>query len=165
MDKLQNAINVFGLENGQYSILDIKQIFRKLASVNHPDKGGNTETMQIINTAFSELCKHFEMNQTLDVNFEEASENINFSFIQNLKNMQGVIIEVCGYWVWLTGNTFAFKDEIKSFGFKFSGSKKAWYWSPTVNLSNGRRGSKSLSKIRKEFGSQVIKNEQQQFLN
>ncbi len=50
MDKLQNAIVIFGLENGQYTLNDIKQAYRKLASANHPDKGGNTETMQLINT-------------------------------------------------------------------------------------------------------------------
>lgn len=127
-NKLQNAIAIFELDNGQYKIEDIKAVYRKLASVNHPDKGGDTETMQIINTAFAELCKFFESNQTLDIN-EDGNEEANqfdFSFISELKTMCGVIIEVCGYWIWLTGDTYSHHEKIKALGFKFSGAKKAW---------------------------------------
>ncbi len=163
MDKLQNAIAIFGLENGQFTLLDIKQIYRKLASVNHPDKGGNTETMQLINTAFSELSKYFETNQTLDINQEsnETAQNFDFSFLDTLKTMQGVIIEVCGYWVWLSGNTYPHKEVISNLGFKFSGAKKSWYWSPTINITNYKRGSKSMKQIRKDYGSKIIKTESQ----
>ena len=165
MDKLQNAVNVFSLENGQYTLADIKQIYRKLASVNHPDKGGNTETMQLINTAFEELCKFFASNSTLDINQDEANTNsINFDFIQTLKTMVGVTIEVCGYWVWLSGDTFPYKDKIKDLGFKFSGAKKSWYWSPTIDTSSFKRGSKSMKNIRKQYGSTIIETEQQSVL-
>ena len=160
MDKLQNAIVIFGLENGQYTLSDIKLIYRKLASANHPDKGGNTETMQLINTAFAELCKYFETNQTLDINQEqETAPTFDFSFLDTLKTLHGVIIEVCGYWVWLSGNTYPYKETISGLGFKFSGAKKMWYWSPTINVSNYRRGSKSMKQIRKDYGSKIIETE------
>ena len=166
MDKLQNAIVIFGLENGQYTLSDIKQIYRKLASVNHPDKGGNTETMQLINTAFDELCKYFETNQTLDINQEqETAQSFDFSFLDILKTMHGVIIEVCGYWVWLSGNTYPYKETISNLGFKFSGAKKSWYWSPTINITNYKRGSKSMKQIRKDYGSQIIQTEMQAAIN
>jgi len=165
MDKLQNAVNVFSLENGQYTLADIKQIYRKLASVNHPDKGGNTEIMQLINTAFEELCKFFVSNSTLDINQDEANTNsINFDFIQTLKTMVGVTIEVCGYWVWLSGDTFPYRDKIKELGFKFSGAKKSWYWSPTIDTNSFKRGSKSMKNIRKQYGSTIIETEQQSVL-
>ncbi len=162
MDKLQNAIVIFGLENGQFTLADIKQTYRKLASANHPDKGGNTETMQLINTAFAELCKYFETNQTLDINQEqETAQNFDFSFLDILKTMHGVIIEVCGYWVWLSGNTYPHKETISNLGFKFSGAKKSWYWSPTISITNYKRGSKSMKQIRKDYGSQIIQTEMQ----
>lgn len=160
MDKLQNAIVIFGLENGQYTLSDIKLIYRKLASANHPDKGGNTETMQLINTAFAELCKYFETNQTLDINQEqETAPTFDFSFLDTLKTLYGVIIEVCGYWVWLSGNTYPHKETISNLGFKYSGAKKMWYWSPTINVSSFRRGSKSMKQIRKDYGSKIIETE------
>ena len=161
MNYLNNAITILSLENGQYTIDDIKQVYRKLASLNHPDKGGNTQTMQLINQAYNDCCKYLESHATIDVNIEsntESNANISFDFINELKVMQGVIIEVCGYWLWLTGNTYPYKDLISGMGFKFSGSKKSWYWSPTV--TNGyKRGSKSLNNIRKQYGSYVIPNE------
>ena len=160
MDKLQNAIVIFGLENGQYTLNDIKQAYRKLASANHPDKGGNNETMQLINTAFAELCKYFETNQTLDINQEqETAQNFDFSFLDTLKTLTGIKIEVCGYWVWLSGNTYPHKETISNLGFKYSGAKKSWYWSPTINVSSFRRGSKSMKQIRKDYGSKIIETE------
>jgi hypothetical protein len=166
MNKLENAIVIFGLENGQYNLSDVKQVYRKLASVNHPDKGGSTETMQLINTAFSELCKYFELNATLDINQEtETSHSFDFSFVDTLKTLHGVVIEVCGYWVWLSGNTYPHKETISNLGFKFSGAKKSWYWSPTIDTSKYKRGSKSMKNIRQEFGSKIIKTESQAAIN
>jgi hypothetical protein len=166
MDKLQNAVNVFGLANGQYGLSDIKQAYRRLASANHPDKGGNTETMQLINTAFEELCKFFASNGTLDINQDETqAHGVDFEFIQILKTMTGVVIEVCGYWVWLSGDTYLYKDKIKELGFKFSGSKKSWYWSPTIDTATFRRGSKSMKKIRIQYGSKIIDTEATRAIN
>ena len=166
MNKLENAIVIFGLENGQYSLSDVKQVYRKLASVNHPDKGGSTETMQLINTAFSELCKYFELNATLDINQEtETNHSFDFSFVDTLKTLHGVVIEICGYWVWLSGNTYPHKEIIGNLGFKFSGAKKSWYWSPTIDTSKYKRGSKSMKNIRQEFGSKIIKTESQAAIN
>ena len=166
MNKLENAIVIFGLENGQYSLSDVKQVYRKLASANHPDKGGSTETMQLINTAFSELCKYFELNATLDINQEtETNQSFDFSFVDTLKTLHGVVIEICGYWVWLSGNTYPHKEIISNLGFKFSGAKKSWYWSPTIDTSKYKRGSKSMKNIRQEFGSKIIKTESQAAIN
>lgn len=164
-NKLSNAIIIFGLDNGQYTINEIKGVYRKLASANHPDKGGNTETMQLINTAFAELCKYFEANQTLDINQEQEAQAINFEFLSILKGLQGLVIEVCGYWVWLSGNTYPHKEIIQNLGFKFSGAKKRWYWSPTIDEVKYRRGSKSMKQIRKDYGSKIIETEMQPAIN
>lgn len=165
MDKLQNAIKIFGLENNQYTLTDIKAIYRQLASKNHPDKGGDTETMQLINTAFEELCKFFADNATLDVSQDEGLHAFDFGFISELKTMQDVKIEVCGYWIWLTGDTYMHKEKIQTLGFKFSGAKKAWYWSPTIDTTKYRRGSRSMKNIRKVYGSQIIETEPRLVLN
>lgn len=154
METLHNAIKVFGLKHGVYGLLEIKAIYRQLAMIHHPDRSGNNETMQIINKAFDEINAHFIKNDSLTI--EEDNSKINFTFMQELKIMQGVIIEVCGYWVWLSGNTIAYKDSIKSLGFRFSGSKKMWYWSPNIDILKYRRGTSSIKNIRHRYGSKII---------
>jgi hypothetical protein len=48
---------------------------------------------------------------------------------------------------------------------KFSGSKKSWYWSPTIATSKFMRGTKPMAAIRKKYGSEIIKNAQRPTLN
>jgi hypothetical protein len=36
--------------------IQVKQLYRTLAKENHPDKGGNTETMQLINSEYTLAC-------------------------------------------------------------------------------------------------------------
>ncbi len=165
MENLNNAITIFGLNEGHYKLEDIKKIYRVLASNNHPDKGGNTETMQLINNAYNDFVEFFTDNQTLNVDNQHSGISIDFEFIKELKLMQGIIIEICGVWVWLSGNTFPFREQIKNLGFKFSGTKKSWYWSPTIDELIRRRGSKSMKSIRQKYGSEIIATERIKAIN
>lgn len=161
---LKNAINIFNLSNRIYTVDEIKDIYRKLASANHPDKGGSTEVMQLINISFDELLKFFATTENLEVK-DSLDNGTDFKFIDTLKKMSGVVIEVCGYWVWLTGNTVTHKDSIKELGFRFSAAKKAWYWFPMIDSSKFRRGSKSMKVIRSKYGSSIINNEPNNYLD
>ena len=53
---------------------DIKKAYRKLASINHPDKGGNTHLMQLINNAFAELTDYLKDNDTLGLSQEHSND-------------------------------------------------------------------------------------------
>lgn len=64
---LNNAIKIFSLKAGQYTHDQIKKTYRKLASENHPDKGGLTTNMQKINSAQKELYSYFRKNKVLFV--------------------------------------------------------------------------------------------------
>jgi hypothetical protein len=154
--KLKNAISIFDLADTKYLLADIKLIYRKLASVNHPDRGGSTEVMQLINTALDEFNSYFQLNIELDLSLiQNQDQKCDFDFVSQLKKLSGLKIEVCGYWVWVSGDTYSHKDTLKDLGFKFSATKKAWYWSPALD-DRKRRGSKSLKDIRKSYGSSVI---------
>jgi len=151
---LFSAEQIFNLEIGTYNINQIKSIYRKLAKDNHPDMGGSVEMMQLINTAWDDFNKYFLTNCEYVVREVTNAEGI--AFINELKSMIGVTIEIIGYWIWLSGDTFTYKDSIKCLGFKFSGSKKAWYWSPTIEQKVKFRGTSSLKKIRTKYGSEII---------
>ncbi len=166
MRYLLNAAKILNLSNGIYTLADIKQAYRKLASINHPDKGGNTHLMQLINNAFAELTDYLKDNDTLDLSQEHSNDTeLDFSFLEILKLMSGIIIEVCGSWVWLRGDTISYKEQISKLGFKFSGSKKSWHWSPTISALRKKRGCRTMVEIRKVFGSIVVQSKQQPTLS
>lgn len=64
---LQAAVSRFNLTAGKYNLHDIKSIYHHLASVNHPDHGGNNDKMQEINDAHHELVNYFKTKETLEI--------------------------------------------------------------------------------------------------
>ena len=68
--------------------------------------------------------------------------------------LQGLVIEVCGAWVWITGNTRDHKDALKAAAFKWANKKKAWYYRPAEYKSRGR-GKASLEEIRANIGVSI----------
>lgn len=73
----------------QASIEEIKTSYRKLAQQNHPDKGGNVETFQQINLAYSILSdplrrKHFDSTGEYNFNINLKEEALgNLSMVLN----------------------------------------------------------------------------------
>lgn len=138
---------------------DLKTMYKKLAISNHPDHGGTTEAMQQINTEYSELFESLKnVHRSADGetytarqdNDETAAEFI--EIIAKLVRLPGIIIELCGSWLWITGETRAVKDELKEIGFRWSKAKTAWYY----HHGEYRKGSgkdMSLDDIRNKYGS------------
>jgi hypothetical protein len=65
----------------------------------------------------------------------------------------GLEVELCGLWVWVTGDTKPHKEELKAAGFKWSPNKTAWYY-PGVPSFN--RTPRTMDDIRSMYGSQVF---------
>jgi hypothetical protein len=65
----------------------------------------------------------------------------------------GLEVELCGLWVWVSGDTKSHKEELKAAGFKWSPNKSAWYY-PGVPSFN--RTPRSMEDIRSMYGSQVF---------
>ena len=63
-----------------------------------------------------------------------------------------------GCFIWLDGNTYPYKDQLKEYGFKWSGQRKKWYWQ---NGEYRKRGNSKLSysEIQDLYGSTEIKTE------
>ena len=155
---------------GIETVEDLKKAFRKLAMKHHPDVGGDTATMQSINAEFdeaferlskAEASKHTSdtqhTNTTSKANTTTASETAaQFrAIIEQLIVLDGIEIEVIGSWLWLTGNTYAHKDIIKSLGFKWSKSKKAWYFHSEPYRKTSRK-TFTMSELRDLYGNEYI---------
>lgn len=161
MIKMKYIKNVETLE-------ELKKDYKKLALKLHPDCGGNEEEMKILNNEYDELfskLKNTHKNKEGETYTKETTETpeqfkdiINKLF--NLK-MDGVAIEVVGTFIWLTGNTKPYKDDIKALEFRYSPKKYAWYKAPSDYKKRSRKNY-DMDTIRGMYGSQKIKEEKEE---
>jgi hypothetical protein len=115
--------------------------------------------MQLINNANEEINNYLLSNDTLIINQDTLSDNNYadlFDFIDKLKLCTGLIIEICGTWLWVGGNTITHKELLKELKFKYSGSKKAWYFSNNLTATKKRGFTNDINTIRNKYGSKVI---------
>lgn len=155
--KVSDAIKVLGL-SGKFDMTDIKKAWRKLQSQYHPDKNPlGTEMCKIINDAYETLGKEdYSQEEVLD----EPSDYLNVleGLFGALLRMDDVSVEVCGSWVWVTGNTKPYRDILKEVGCVWASKKVAWYLRPEGERKRKFFGKVyTLDEIRKTHGSEVVR--------
>ncbi len=152
----KDAFNILGIEAGQANPDTIKQAYRKAAQRYHPDRNpAGLEMMKLINAAY-EVVKDF--NGVIDgANHQDCGNQINTAL--NAITGLGFTIEICGTWVWISGDTKPHKDVLKEAGFKWAPKKMLWYFRPE-NYKCRRHQSWSMGKIYNKYGRDVIKDEQ-----
>jgi curved DNA-binding protein CbpA len=141
---------------------ELKKEYRKLCKMYHPDKGGAVETMQELNNeydkAFNAIKDGYNSNlKEGQRRCEEMPEEYR-EVLEKIINLEGVEIELCGYWLWVSGNTKANKEELKPLGFKWAKKKEdysLWFWHPEKHGVTSR-GKYSMDKIRDIHGSEKI---------
>ncbi len=144
---------------------ELKKQYKQLALKHHPDLGGNTADMQQINSEYDILFEKLKNThstaegKTYTVSKETTETPEEFKNIINvLINLAGIKIELCGSWLWITGNTKEHKEVLKSLHFRWSKSKLAWYYH-TEDYKKSSKKSYSLDEIRDLYGSETIKSE------
>lgn len=76
--------------------------------------------------------------------------------VAKLLNSDGKLeIEICGTWVWVSGDTKPVKEGLKAAGFRWAPKKMKWYWKPAGQRSFGR-GKWSMDEIREFHGSERV---------
>ena len=141
------------------TLTELRKEYRRLAFIYHPDKGGDTVLMQILNDRYDRLSEKFIKGNT---DFSEGRKEYEMQVSEEIREMldrimflQGVDIEVIGGWIWITGNTFAVRTTLKSLGFMFSHPKTAWYWHKgEYRKKNGKI--QSMDEMRDFWGTQKI---------
>lgn len=139
---------------------ELKAAYKRLAIANHPDHGGSTETMQQINAEYTDLFEQLknthrnaagEQYTSRETTDEAPAEFI--ELIEKLIRLPGIIIELCGSWLWITGDTKPVKDELKTIGFRWSSNKSAWYYHRGgYHKRSGKEH--TMDEIRNMYGSQ-----------
>jgi len=155
---LRDAFNVLDIQSGKITSEDIKQAYRKAAQKYHPDRNpAGLDMMKMVNAAY-ETLRDFEGEVFAEgrTNYGE-SVNVALNSIIGL----GLDIEVCGTWVWVTGNTKPHKDILKAANFKWAHKKAAWYFRPEGQKARRHHKSWSMDKIRESYGSKSINDKNQ----
>lgn len=137
---------------------EVKATYKKLAKQCHPDCGGDTATMQAINTEYAFACAKILKGENLSA--EEADEQIRLSeeyrqVIEKIIILPGIIVELVGHWIWVTGSTYPVRKQLKEAGLLFAPKKVAWYYRAEEYKTKG--GKKTLDEIRDKYGSETIK--------
>lgn len=144
------------------TIEEVKALYKKLAKENHPDLGGDTATMQAINTEYAFACAMLAKDAGLTD--EQADEQMKFSeeyrkVIEKIIHLPGVVIEVVGNWIWVTGNTFPVKTTLKEAGLMYASKKIAWYYRSEAFKTRGTNA--PLEEIRRKYGTETIHSRQE----
>lgn len=141
---------------------DVKKTYRRLAMMYHPDNAvtGNAEIFKAMS---GEYEKAFEDLKNVHANehgekYQKATQETAEVFkdiIDRIIFCEGCTIEIIGSWIWVSGNTYTYKELLKSVGFRWSKNKTAWYWHDGEYHKYSRK-KYSLQEIRNKYGVQDI---------
>lgn len=136
---------------------ELKKQFHELCFKLHPDKGGTDAEFSAMRAEYEGLFRrvcdvHKAANGSA---YEKATDETPEQFpalIESLLRLN-VVVEVCGSWVWVGGDTRVVKDQLKTLGGKWSADKKRWYFAPSSKGRRRRGSGWSMDKIRDTYGS------------
>lgn len=147
----------------------LRKQYKELLKKYHPDNGGNVSDTQEINAEYDRLFKALKdrheskSDSTTNTNKSEYSQNMyNWEndkalreVLEKIVNFDGIEIEIAGQWIWVAGNTYRHKKELKEIGFKWASQKKQWYFHTDAFKKKSRK-SLSMEDIRNYYGSTKV---------
>jgi len=152
-----DALNLLSLTSPATQA-EIKKAYKTACLKFHPDRNpAGAQMMVAINAAY-EALKNLGESVEAKGGFEQTNyaEELNEVLNQLLK-MEGLILEICGNWIWISGDTKTHKDALGKNGLKcfWSNPKKMWYFRPPEYKSFSRKSS-SMEDIRAVYGSSTV---------
>ena len=162
--RIIEAINILKPASG--NIAEIKIAYRLYTKTYHPDVNSDgEEMMKLGNLAYEVLMKNIEyVSAEFAKLYEEATESPNIAveiqeIFTKIKHFPGLEIEVCGTWLWVSGNTYTVKGELKNLGFQWASKKKMWSWHLDTYKKYDKNGEWDINKIRNAWGSMDMETE------
>ena len=156
---------------------ELRKQYKELLKQYHPDNAnGSTEATQEINAEYDRLFKvlkdKHESKQTstdgakADFNANkydfEADEKLR-EVLQKIINFANINIEIVGCWLWVDGDTYPSRNDLKEIGFKWASEKKKWYFHTDPFRKRSKR-KLSMDDIRNLYGSTEVQTEQRKQL-
>jgi hypothetical protein len=143
------------------SLDQAKEIFKNLSFEFHPDVSGYDSTAD-----FQELLNQFDKfkpsKEKFDGEFEQWNAAEYAAIIDQLLQIEEITISVCGSFIWLSGNTYPVKDQIKavetgeSMSRHFAPKKKQWYFKPADYKIQNFGKTMEFEQIKNKYGEQKV---------
>lgn len=149
-------------DSGAEIMKNINSAYDTLKSINAEDlqplRNTKISLSKIVDSAYTflnsldlDVIKHSD-----DKNAYDYSKKLE-SAIFNIFKINNITLEVCGNWVWLSGDTKINKDKIKSLGYKWSKHKKMWYYRPDEHKCRKLTNKElNMQEIRNKYGSSIL---------
>lgn len=140
---------------------ELKAEYKRLLKIYHPDKQtGDLEVTKQINNEYDYLFPYFQNKQNDEAiknKREEYKETPDMfkEILYKIINIEGIEIEICGYWIWISGNTKPHKKYLFEVGFHWARKKQMWYWR-SENFKSKNRKCIEMNEIRQKYGSDKI---------
>lgn len=138
---------------------EAKAKYKELAKKYHPDVGGCVETMKLINLQYERVLTGVYQKEGKSITEIEELLKRSTGLAEKLCEIiacPSVIVELCGNWIWVTGETREVKETLKGAGFFWASKKGAWYWRSKEDAKTCRGKTLSLEEIRNKHGREVL---------
>jgi len=142
------------------TIEELKKKYRILILKFHPDRtaGKTHKEMVEINNEYELVFKMITEREKFQGKNNNNGGSVNDGFreiILKIINLEGIEIEICGSWIWVSGNTKPHKDILKASGFMWRSKKCMWSWNPPEAKTFNKKAM-SMEHIREKYGSEKI---------
>lgn len=158
--------------NNINTLEELRKQYKELLKKFHPDNpNGSTEATQEINAEYDKLfqiLKDKHDSKTAGSQDKKSSyEDMKYDFAEDEKlrevlskiiTFTGINIEIIGNWIWIDGDTYGYKDEVKAMGFKWAREKKKWYFHTEAFRKRSHK-KLSIDDIRNYYGSTEVETE------
>ena len=159
------------------TIEELRRQFRDLLKKHHPDNGGNEDIAKEINAEYDVLFKmlkdkHEKTSAGAGAEKKSSYSESTYNYEEDVKlrevlqkiiHFTDITIEICGSWIWVSGNTYQYRKELKVLGFNWASQKKQWYWHSDTYVKKSRK-TLSMQEIRNYYGSTEVKTEERKKL-
>ena len=156
---------------GIKTLEELKKAYKKLALKLHPDMNRDkdtTEEFKQMQNEYEDLFNKVKNKRVYEgKEYEKETKETPEEYrdiIDHLIFCDGVTIEIIGTWIWLTGNTYTYRELIKELNFKYSKNKKSWYYNGEDN-STYRRGHFTLEQLRQRFETTEVETQKRELLS
>lgn len=149
---------------------ELKKEYRRLSKIHHPDCGGDEETMKAINNEHDELFEILKRQHNARADADPTGKTRRTT--ETAQEFRTVIeallkldltVELCGSWLWISGDTKPHKEDLKKVGCRWSASKKMWYWRHPEDGYTRSRGKATMNQIRNRYGSQTFQGSRENY--